>query len=109
DLSLVRRAMINCQSQVNRVSLRFFSELVSFEALEDLGSLQRERQKLWHHWVSGVKDALDRCRQPIDDVNQALFQCWQELSERSNLVSLSVQATSSGQQINIATEKKSQV
>lgn len=107
NLASTRRALIACQERVNQASQRFFSELVSFEALEALDSLRRERQKHWPEWVSGVKDALDRCRQPIQDVNhQALFQCWQELSERGSLVSVSVQTTSTGQAINIPQEGK---
>src|SRR5215813_9759714 len=102
NLADARRALIACQGRMNRVSQRFFSELVSFESLKALESLAKERRKQWPQWVSGVKDALDRCRQPIDDVNQALFQCWQELSERASLVSVSVKST--GQQINLARE-----
>src|SRR5215510_9147793 len=93
DPADARRALIACQERVNRVSQRFFSELVSFESLKALDSLAKERRKQWPQWVSGVKDALDRCRQPLDDVNQALFQCWQELSERASLVSVSVSST----------------
>src|SRR5262245_48840139 len=105
DLACARLAQIACQERVNRVSQRFFSELVSFESLKALDSLAKERRKQWPQWVSGVKDALDRCRQPIDDVNQALFRCWQELTERASLVSVSLQTVSAGQQISVASER----
>src|SRR5262249_1329476 len=108
DLASARHSLIACHERVNSASQRFYSELVSFEALQALSSLVNEQRMVWHQWVSGVKDALDRCRQPIDNVNQALFQCWQEISERAGLVSASVEAARTGQPINITSEKGSQ-
>lgn len=102
DLAAVRLALIACQERCLQASQQFFSELASFEAIKDLESLGRERKGEWLKWTNGVKDALDRCRQPIDDVNQVLFQCWQELSERASLVSVSVKST--GQQVNLPRE-----
>jgi small-conductance mechanosensitive channel len=108
NLSEERRALIICQSAINKVSKRYFSEMVSFEALTALDSLAKERRKQWPQWVSGVKDALDQCRMPIEEVSRALFECWQEITERASLVSVSVQATSTGQQISVALEKEDQ-
>lgn len=106
--SEARNALIVCQSAINKVSKRYFSEMVSFEALTALDSLAKERRKQWPQWVSGVKDALDQCRAPLEEVSRALFECWQEVSERASLVSVSVQATSSGQQITVGPEKEYQ-
>ena len=107
DLFAARGALITCQERVNHLSEKFFAEMVSFEALDDLHSLAREHNK-WQQWVSGVKDALQHCRQPIADVNQVLFELWQEITEHRGLSSLSVQAISTGQKINFAAEKASQ-
>lgn len=108
SLSEARNAMIVCQSAINKVSKRYFSEMISFEALKALDSLADERRKQWPQWVSGVKDALDQCRSPIEEVSVALFECWQEVSERASLVSVSVQTTNTGQQISLAPERESQ-
>jgi hypothetical protein len=72
--------------------------------MEALNSLVQEDGKEWWQWVNGVKDGLEWCRQPLYDVNQALFQCWQELTEGPGLVSVSVNASSMGQQISLARE-----
>ena len=89
-----RNALIVCQAAINKVSKRYFSEMVSFEALKALDSLAKERRKHWPQWVSGVNDALDQCRAPIEEVSRALFECWQEVSEPINLISIGMTATS---------------
>jgi hypothetical protein len=104
DPAGARRALIICQERFNRLSHSYYSELVSPEAMEALNSLVQEDGKEWWQWVNGVKDGLEWCRQPLYDVNQALFQCWQELTEGPGLVSVSVNASSMGQQISLARE-----
>jgi hypothetical protein len=100
DLARARRVLITCQDRVNQLTQVFFSKMVSFEALDDLESLAREQSK-WEQWVFGVKDALRRCREPIAEVNQALFELWQELTEHAGVSSVSVQAISSGNQFKL--------
>lgn len=100
DLARARRVLITCQERVNQLTQAFFSKMVSFEALADLESLAREQSK-WEQWVLGVKVALKRCRDPIAEVNQALFELWQELTEHAGASSVSVQAISSGNQLKL--------
>jgi hypothetical protein len=100
NLPEARAALIECHRRSVEIGQRFFRDLASREALETLTTLGREQRKSWMEWVCGVKDALDHCREPIDALNDALFQCWQEISECSTALSLSVQSTSTGQ-INI--------
>jgi len=107
DLLSAREALIKCQKLFNQFSAGFFGEMVSFEALDDLHSLAREHSN-WQQWVSGVKDALQHCRQPVVEVNQVLFELWQEITEHGALASVSVQAISTGQHINFTPEKASQ-
>lgn len=109
NLSDARQALITCQERINQVAQRFYTDMISFEALKTLDKLANEQRKQWPQWVSGVKDALDQCLQPIAEVNQSLFDCWQELSDRDGLISIFVQATGTGQQINTAAEEQSQV
>jgi len=99
DLDRMRRALTTCQERFNWISQRFFSDLVSYQRLDDLTALGRERRGEWIAWGSSVKEGLDRCQQPLYDANQALFRCWQEIAERVGMTSVSVQATNIGQQI----------
>ena len=101
DLARARCVLITCQDEVNQLTQSFFSKMVSFEALDDLQSLAREQSK-WEQWVLGVKDALKHCREPIVEVNQALFELWQEITEHASAPSVSVQAISTGNQLKLA-------
>ena len=103
DLARARRMLIVCQDGVNQLTQTFFSKMVSFEAWDDLESLAREQNK-WEQWVFGVKDALRRCREPIAEVNQALFELWQEITEHAGAPSVSVQAISTGNQFKLTRE-----
>jgi hypothetical protein len=98
DLARARRALINCQAGVNQLTQSFFARMVSFEALADLDSLAREQGK-WEQWVLGVKDALRQCREPIGEVNQALFELWQEITEQASIPPVSVRAINTVQRI----------
>jgi hypothetical protein len=104
DLARARRVLIACQDGVNQLTQTFFSKMVSFEAWDDLESLAREQSK-WGQWVVGVKDALRHCCEPIVEVNQALFELWQELTEHAGAPSVSVQAISTGNQFKLMREE----
>jgi hypothetical protein len=101
DMVSARQALIACQERMNQVSQRFFSEMISFEALKALDSLAKERRKAWPQWVSGVKDALYQCRQPIEDVTHTLLECWKSVSEHIALASVSMKAISSDRELKI--------
>ena len=90
DFAGASRALVSCQQCVNGISRRFFSDLVSFEALADLDNLADEQQRHWGPWVRGVRDALDQCSQPIEAANESLVQCWKSLTERIGLFSAAV-------------------
>jgi hypothetical protein len=86
DYGATRRALIECQQRALLITRRFYWELYSPEAVESLHLLQSEGLQQWRSWTTGVKDALAQCRAPIEELNQALFQAWLELSERPELV-----------------------
>ena len=99
DVDRARRSLTACQEQYNRIAHRFSSELISYERMEQLTSLGHQRGRGWLAWTDSVKEALDRCQQPLYDTNQALFFCWREIAERAGMTSVSVQAI--GQQISL--------
>jgi hypothetical protein len=101
DLDHVRRALTTCQERFNRLVDRFTSDLVRYERIAELARLGHERGGEWRAWATSVKAALEDCRQPIFDVNQALFRCWQDLTERVGMTSVSVRATSIGRHVSV--------
>src|SRR5215469_12499422 len=99
DIDRARHALTICQEQFHRVEGRFASDLISYEKLRDLTSFGRSRRGEWVGWVKSVRIGLEECRQPMDDISQALLACWQEIAERAAITSISVQTTNVGQQI----------
>jgi hypothetical protein len=102
DMYRARTGLTTCQERFNRLAQQFSSELVSYERLDELARFGRRRGGEWLRWARAVKQALEQCRQPLQEVNQALFLCWQELAERLGMTSVSVQNTTIGQQISAA-------
>jgi hypothetical protein len=106
DADRARWALTTCQERFNRIAHRFSSDLVSYDRIAELLSVGRERRGEWRAWTNSVKEALEGCQQPLFDVNQALFLCWQEVTERVGMTSVSVQATNIGQQITVPEGRK---
>ena len=101
DLDRARLALVTCQRQFNHLAHRCSSDLMHYERMAELASVGQERGGKWRAWANRVKATLDSCQQPMFDVNEALFQCWQEVVERIGLTAVSVQATSIGQLVTV--------
>jgi hypothetical protein len=97
DLQTARHSLVLCQQQFNDLSYRLASDLLSYERLAALTAFGSERGGEWLPWSNALKQALECCRQPAFDVTQALFLCWQEIAERSGVISIN--ATNIGQMI----------
>jgi hypothetical protein len=82
------------------------SDLLSYELVAELATFGSERGGEWLAWSNALKEALDGCRQPAFDVNQALFICWQEIAERAETNRILVNATNIGQMIEGAENKE---
>jgi hypothetical protein len=104
NMDRARRALAVCHEWFNRTAHRLSSDLMSYERIAELAHLI-ERGGEWPIWARSVKEGLDRCQQPLYDVNQALFRCWQEIAERAGMTSVAVQTTSIGQQITTPAER----
>lgn len=94
-----RRALGACQEQFHKMQLEFGQNLGSYENLNDLASLGAERRGEWKPWSSSVRDGVNQCRQPLDEISKGLSDCWQEIAERVSSTSISVHTT--GQQITV--------
>jgi hypothetical protein len=99
DHDRTRRALIRCQEQFHRFVTQFYSDVTSYERLDDLVSVARDRNQQWSTWVDVVRQGIEHCRVPLDEVRDAQFLCWQELVERVSTASVSVHNTTIGQQI----------
>ena len=102
DGERARRALTACQQHFHRFAHSFSFELASYDRIDDLGSIGRERGQEWLNWVGVVKQALEQSCELVEEVRSAVFLCWQELAERIANTTVSLQNTSIGQQISVA-------
>jgi hypothetical protein len=107
DLARTRQALAACHDRFNQLSVHFYDDLVSFDWIDALNNLARERGREWDGWVQGVKDALNRCPQPLHDVSEALFACWQDLTESASLLPVTVRAVPTDSQTDHAQKNAS--
>jgi hypothetical protein len=96
DMEAVRRSLAASHMPITRVVQCLVADLMPYERVADLARVGRTRGGEWRAWAMSVKQTLDGCRQPLFDVQQAQFECWQEVAERSGHQSISVQATGVG-------------
>jgi hypothetical protein len=97
-LDSARRAITLCQERFHRIEQQFASDLVSYEKLKKLARLGMERRP-WLPWSIAVKQGVEQCRQPLEEVSCTVARCWQEIAEHAGVTSVSVCTTSIGQKI----------
>jgi hypothetical protein len=93
DLALARRGLIVVQERINALSQLLEADLLGYERTSELVQFGLERQGAWFEWAETVKTALERNRAPLHALKEALFICWQELSERATYLSISSRIT----------------
>ncbi len=106
DLDAARAALVKSQEAFNSLAHSFTENLVSYEAMTELAAIGLERGRDWKAWVAGVSSALRDCRQLVYEVNEALFGCWREMSERAGMNSVNVKTTAIGQKISMAGKRR---
>jgi hypothetical protein len=99
DLDLARRGLSLANERFLRLEYRFFGEAVAHGTIGELQRFGRQRGREWLSWTGGAVQALDACRLPLRELDEALFRAWQELGERLGSRSLTVQTNNIGQQI----------
>jgi hypothetical protein len=85
-----------------QLEYKFFSAGVSYEEINELTRFGQRRGREWLGWTRSVLQALDQCRTPVRELDEALLHCWRELAERLGTSAVSVQTTNIGQQISAA-------
>lgn len=83
------------QSLTDATGSRMYVELLSYEVGREIVGARRHGE-LWRGWAKEARQALARCRAPLDDVRRAILACWKWLM-RSPAVGLVVQTTNVGQ------------
>jgi hypothetical protein len=97
DGDRVRRALALCHERFHRFSHHFSFELASYERIDDLRTVGKERGQDWLNWASVVRQGLEQSRALVEEARSTLFLCWQELAERIATTSVSIQNTTIGQ------------
>ena len=104
DLDSARHDLTQCQERFHSMEQQFAADLVSYENLNQLAQLAKERRP-WTPWTKAFSQGIEQCRGPFDEASRALSSCWQELAEHLGNVNISMKATNVGQQITVAKPK----
>ena len=99
DLQAAQRSLGRCREQFERIEERFSSGLASYEKLDDLNKIGRERTSEWGAWSEAVRQGIEHCRQQIEETGKALTDCWQEIAEHVGTTNVSISTTNIGQKI----------
>jgi hypothetical protein len=99
NLAHAQVALATVQLALNRLLRKLVLELATYDALQTLVQMARQRGKAWADWASLVKSLVNLCEQRALDAAEALADCWQDLTDKLAVNSVSVQATNIGQQI----------
>jgi hypothetical protein len=102
DSYRAREALALANDRFIRLEYKFYSEGVSYEEVNELTRFGQGRGREWLGWTRSVIQALDQCRAPVRELDEALLHCWRELTERLGTGAVSVQTTNIGQQISAA-------
>jgi hypothetical protein len=102
SLAGASRALVVCQRCFNRLAGRLASDFLSYQRVGRLRRFGRERGGGWRDWAEHVGRALERCREPLEDLNQTLLEGWQEITERVGMTAPSVAAADPGRPAAVA-------
>lgn len=94
----VRQALARANDCFLRVEYKLLFEIMCAEQIEKLTGFGRQRGGEWLVWTGSVIQALEHCRDPLREADEALLLAWQELSERLGAGSVSLQIINIGQQ-----------
>ena len=83
DSEGLRQALASCQAEALHAARELTSEMASCERVGELFALERERGGEWASWARSLRGAVDQCQSLSHDVNEALFECWNQMAERA--------------------------
>lgn len=88
DDAATRAALANSHRAFLRYGQQFGAEVASFERIDDLASVARERGREWADWVGVVRQEIEQCRHQAEQAAAVFVDCWQELADRTATVSV---------------------
>lgn len=106
DVAAAYRELARCQTQVNHIGRRAVDDLLCYEQIAELERLvvMRTGGAELPGWAKLVREAIQRCRQPLHNMNERLSACWLELAERSSGGHGCVKTANIGQKITAVRE-----
>jgi hypothetical protein len=99
DINLGRRGLLAANQCFIRLEYRFFDKGAAPPTIVELQRFGRERGREWLSWSGSAVEALESCRAPVRELDEALLEAWREFGERLAACSVSVRTTAIGQAI----------
>ena len=99
DLHAARHALGIANEHFILLEYRIVGEALAHRTIDGLLRFGHQRGREWLAWSKSVAQALDTCRAPLQALDEAFLQTWQELGERLGVRSMSLHATNIGQQL----------
>lgn len=81
DLGSSGAAILRCHKSVRQCAKLFDIQLTSPETVAALGQLESQGHGRWTAWVRGVSEALADCRSGLEEIEDAIVECWAQWSE----------------------------
>jgi len=91
-----RHSLATANRQFMQLAHKLLSDDISHGRLDELAKFGRRHGGEWLGWTKSVMQALDQCRKPARDADEAFLLSWQDLSERVSGGGVSVQTTNIG-------------
>jgi hypothetical protein len=81
DLGGSGAAILRCHKSIRQCAKLFDNELTSPQTVTALEHLQSEGQGRWTAWVRSVSEGLADCRAALEQIDDAIIECWAQWSE----------------------------
>ena len=95
----MRRSLADSQKQFHILSRHLFSNLLSYDRTSALVRFASKNRPAWRGWVDSLRQGLDKSQPAVEAVEEAYFQCWQEIAERVTTSPVTLHTTNIGQHI----------
>jgi len=81
DLGRSGDAILQCHKSIRQCARLFDNRLTSPQTVAALERLQSEAQGRWTAWVRSVSEGLSDCRAALEEIDEAIIECWAQWSE----------------------------
>lgn len=101
DLGRVWRELLRIHTQLIRVNEQLHSELLAYEHLHELVTIELEHGRAWRGWARVVRRLLGEVQNDHYQAEYGALHCWRELCERLAERGISLSTISIGQKISL--------